>query len=158
MENPMEFEKVRSYVNQYCKLRDVQFASYEMYARKHRLTAKELFVLDIIWFSPDGCLQSDICERLSATKQTVSAIIKKFMRQGYITLTESDTDRRNKIIRFTDAGIEYTRKIIPPAANAEIAAMAELPDKDIAELLRLTQSFSDHMKEKFNNIPEENSR
>ena len=44
----MEREEVRSYVNQYCKLRDIQFAAYELYARKHGLTAKELFVLDII--------------------------------------------------------------------------------------------------------------
>ena len=89
----MEREEVRSYVNQYCKLRDIQFAAYELYARKHGLTAKELFVLDIIWFASDGCLQSDICERLSATKQTVSAIIKKFLKKGYVSLTESETDK-----------------------------------------------------------------
>ena len=56
----MNREKVRMYVKRYCELRDVQFAAYELYARKHGLTAKELFVLDIIWFSEDGCLQSVI--------------------------------------------------------------------------------------------------
>ena len=71
---------------------------------KIRLTTNELFVLDIIWFSPDGCLQYEICERMSATKQTISAIIKKFLKLGYVSLTESETDRRNKIIRFTAAG------------------------------------------------------
>lgn len=145
----MENERVREYVNQFCKLRDVQYAAYEMYARRHRLTAKELFVLDILWFAPDGCLQSDICERLSATKQTVSAIIKKFMKKGYVSLTESETDRRNKIIRFTKEGMEYTKQIIPPAANAEIAAMGQLSEKDMAELVRLTTLFSYFMKEKF---------
>ena len=151
----MEREEVRRYVNEYCHLRDVQTAAYELYARKHGLTAKELFVLDIIWFAPDGCLQSDISERLSATKQTVSAIIKKFWKQGYISLTESETDRRNKIVRFTEAGMEYTRKIIPPAANAEIDAMAELDRKDIAELVRITTLFSDWMAKKFSEIPGE---
>lgn len=151
----MEREEVRRYVNEYCHLRDVQTATYELYARKHGLTAKELFVLDIIWFAPDGCLQSDISERLSATKQTVSAIIKKFWKQGYISLTESETDRRNKIVRFTEAGMEYTRKIIPPAANAEIDAMAELDGKDIAELVRITALFSDWMAKKFSEIPRE---
>lgn len=142
----MEREKVREYVNQYCSLRDIQYVAYELYARKHNLTAKELFVLDIIWFSEDGCMQSEICERLSATKQTISAIIKKFRKQGYLSLTESETDRRNKIIRFTDAGIKYVKNIIPPAAAAEIDAMAELPEKDIAELVRLTTLFSDYMR------------
>lgn len=151
----MEREQIRAYVNQYCKLRDVQFAAYELYARQYSLTAKELFVLDIIWFAPDGCLQSEICERLSATKQTVSAIIKKFWKLGYLSLTESETDRRNKIVRFTEAGVEYTKKIIPPAANAEVDAMAELSGEDIAELVRLTTLFSGQMKAKFQAIKEE---
>lgn len=153
----MNREEVRNYVNQYCHLRDVQFAAYELYARKYNLTAKELFVLDIVWFAPDGCLQSEICERLSATRQTVSAIIKKFRRFGYISLTESETDRRNKIVCFTDAGREYAAKIIPPAANAEIDAMAELDlsDEDVAELVRLTTLFSNQMAKKFSEIRED---
>lgn len=151
----MEWEEVRAYVNQYCLLRDVQFAAYELYARKYGLTAKELFVLDIIWFSEDGCLQSEISERLSATKQTISAIVKKFWKLGYLSLTESESDRRNKIVRFTEAGVEYTKRIIPPAANAEIDAMAELNGEDIAELVRLTTLFSEQMKAKFQAIREE---
>lgn len=153
----MEREEVRRYVNEYCHLRDVQTAAYELYARRHGLTAKELFVLDIVWFAPDGCLQSDICERLSATKQTVSAIIKKFWKQGYISLTESETDRRNKIVRFTEAGIEYAGKIIPPAADAEIDAMAELDGEDIAELVRTTTLFSNWMAKKFREIKNDGS-
>lgn len=101
----MNWEEVRAYVNQYCHLRDVQYAAYEMYARRWGLTANELFVLDIIWFAPEGCLQSEICERLSTSKQTVSAIVKKFLKQGYVSLTESEMDRRNKIIRFTEDGL-----------------------------------------------------
>lgn len=152
----MEREEVRVYVNQYCHLRDVQFAAYELHARKHNLTAKEEFVLNIIWFSEDGCLQSEICERLSATKQTVSAIIKKFWKMGYLSLTESETDRRNKIVRFTEAGWAYAGKIIPPVASAEIDAMAELDlaGEDIAELVRLTTLFSNQMEKKFSEIKE----
>ena len=51
--------------------------------------------------------------------------------------------------------MEYTRKIIPPAANAEIDAMAELDGKDIAELVRITALFSDWMAKKFSEIPRE---
>lgn len=111
--------------------------------------------MDIIWFSEDGCLQSEISERLSATKQTISAIVKKFWKLGYLSLTESEADRRNKIVRFTEAGMEYTQKIIPPAASAEIDAMAELNGEDIAELVRLTTLFSEQMKAKFQVIREE---
>ncbi len=150
----MEREEIRRYVNEYCKLRDIQFAAYELYARKHGLTAKELFVLDIIWFAPEGCLQSDICERLSATKQTISAIIKKFLKLGYLTLREGEKDRRNKVIHLTDIGIKYTEPIIPPAAKAEIDAMSELSETDIRELVRLTTLFSNEMQSRFDKIKE----
>lgn len=148
----MKREEVRKNVNKYCRFRDIQFAAYELHARKHSLTAKELFVLDIIWFAPDGCMQSEICERLSATKQTVSMIIKKFWKLGYLSLTEATTDRRNKIVRFTEAGKEYAKKIIPPAAKAEINAMAKMSGEDIKELIRLTEIFSEHMKNEFNKL------
>ena len=149
----MKREEVRAFVNQYCHLRDVQYAAYTACARRHNLKTKELFVLDIIWFAEDGCLQSYICERMSATKQTISAIIKKFWKSGYVTLAESETDRRNKIIRFTDKGYDYAKKIIPPAANAEIDAMAELAkSENIAELVRLTMLFSGLMKRKFDEL------
>ena len=151
----MKREDVRNFVNKYCMLRDIQFAAYEMYARKHDLTAKELFVLDIIWFAEDGCMQSEICSRLSATKQTISAIIKKFLEKRYVTLTESETDRRNKIIRLTEKGKTYAGKIIVPAANAEIDAMAELSDRDIAELVRITDLLSALMKNEFEKIKDE---
>lgn len=151
----MDKKEVRIYVNKYCKLRDVQYAAYEMYARKHNLSAKELFVLDIIWFAPDRCCtQTEICERLSATKQTVSAIIKKFLKQGYVSLTESEKDRRNKIIRFTQAGEKYTKKIILPAADAEIEAMGKLSKDDMKELVRLTTIFSRYMQKMFDEVGE----
>ena len=54
-----------------------------------------------------------------------------------MSLTESEIDYRNKIVRFTDLGREYAKNIIPPAANAEIDAMAELAEEDIIELVRI---------------------
>lgn len=153
----MHREEIRAYVNQYCRLRDIQYAVYDRYARKHRLTARELFVLDILWFTPEGCLQTEICERLSATKQTISAIIRKFLQNGYVTLTESKIDRRNKIVRLTEAGIAYTEKIIPPAANAEIDALGRMARKDISALIRLTTLFSQHMERMFAELQEVNT-
>lgn len=137
----MDREEVRQYVEQYGKLRDIQYAAYEMYARKHSLTAKELFVLDLIWFAPGGCLQSEICERLSATRQTISAIIKKFLKQGYVSLTECESDRRNKIVRLTDAGIEYTRNIIPPPPMRRSTPWQNFPWKILPSWSGLPRCF-----------------
>lgn len=150
----MTQEEARRFVGQYVSLMDRQFAAYEYYARRFGLSSKELFVLYIIWFAPEGCLQSDISEQLSATKQTISAIVKKFWKLGYLSLTESEADRRNKIVRLTGAGQEYAGRIIPPVAQAENAAMVQLAEngEDVTELVRLTELFSRQIAKNFSEI------
>ena len=84
----MKNQRINDLVNAFCVLRDRQYAVYAKCAAHHGLTVNELFVLDILWFSPDGCTQTDICRRLSANKQTIAAITGRFLKKGYISLQE----------------------------------------------------------------------
>ena len=145
-------KEINELVDAYCRLRDRQHAMYSKCAKRHDLTANELFVLDILWFAPDGCTQTEICERLSANKQTIAAIITRFWKRGYLTLEEVAEDRRNKRIRFTEAGKEYAGNIIPPAAEAENLAMAELGFEKLTELVRLTTKLTENMERQFSHL------
>lgn len=147
-------KEINDYVNAYCKLRDRQTAVYYRCAKKHGLTVNELFVLDILWFADGGCTQKEICERLSANKQTVNAIITRFDKQGFIKYTEVKEDRRNKRIALTEIGKAYAQGIIPPAADAENLAMADMPIDKVAELVKLTTTFTENMERHFAEIKE----
>lgn len=137
-------------VNAYCRLRDRQTAVYAGCAKKHGLTVNELFVLDILWFaSGKGCTQREICDRLSANKQTVAAIAGRFLKKGYIVFEEVAEDRRNKRIRFTQKGKDYAESVISPAADAENRAMSGLGLAHAAELVRLTEVFTGFMEKEF---------
>lgn len=142
-------KEINELVNAYCRLRDRQYAVYDRFAKLHGITANELFVLDILWFAPDGCTQTEICERLSANKQTVAAIVTRFWKKGYLILEEVAEDRRNKRIRFTEAGKAYAETIIPPAADAENLAMAELGLEKLTELVELTTRLTESMEKQF---------
>jgi|LAHS01.1.fsa_nt_gb DNA-binding MarR family transcriptional regulator len=142
-------EEARSYVNTYCHLRDIQYAAYDHYARGFGLTAKEFFVMDILYFAPKGCHQSAICERLSTNKQTISAIVKKFKKRGYLSLCKDKGDARNKIIRFSPKGQTWAGKIITPAAVAEVQAMGDLSKEEMRQLIMLTERFSRAMTNRF---------
>lgn len=91
---------------------------------------------------------NEICERLAATKQTVSAIIKKFLAAGLLTIYTSESDRRNKVIHLSDKGIAYAESIIMPAVEAETDALKELSGKEIMELTRLTLIYSKALKDR----------
>lgn len=142
-------KEINDLVNAYCRLRDRQHAVYSECAKTHNLTVNELFVLDILWFAPEGCTQKEICARLSANKQTIAAITGRFAAKGYISLEESAEDRRNKLIRFTPKGKTYAESIIPPAADAENLAMAQLGTDRLKELVGLTAELTENMEKEF---------
>ncbi len=141
--------EINELVNAYCRLRDRQYAVYSRCAKRHGLTTNELFVLDILWFAPEGCTQTEICERLSANKQTIAAVIDRFRKKGLLWCEEVAEDRRNKRIRFTEAGRQYAGAIIPPAADAENLAMAELGIEKLTELVNLTARLTENMEKQF---------
>ena len=145
-------KKVNEKVNEYCALRDKQHAVYARCAKANGLTVTELFVLDILWFAENGVTQKQIAERLSANKQTINAVISRFIKSGYISLEATSGDKRNKLVRFTGRGKTYAEKIIPPAADAENLAMSDLSEKEMNELVRLTVKFTQNMEKRFKEI------
>ncbi len=147
-------KEINDFVNAYCRLRDRQYAVYVRCAKMHGLTVNDLFVLDILWFATEGCTQKEISERLSANKQTVNAIVTRFDKQGFISFAEVKEDRRNKRIVLTDSGKAYAKNIIPPAADAENLAMADMPLEKVAELVKLTTVFTENMERRFAGIKE----
>lgn len=147
-------KEINEFVNAYCRLRDRQTAAYDRCAKMHGLTVNELYVLDVLWFAPKGCTQTEICDRLSANKQTINAIITRFYKQGYLSFEEMKEDRRNKRVVLTESGKAYAKGIIPPAADAENLAMADMPIEKIAELVKLTTTFTENMERRFAGIKE----
>ena len=145
-------KEINGLVNAYCRLRDRQYAVYARCAKRRNLTVNELFVLDILWFAPEGCTQKEICARLSANKQTIAAVTARFRKKGYIVYEEVEADRRNKRIRFTEEGREYAGAIIPPAAEAENLAMAALGLEKLTEHVALTTKLTENMEKQFSSI------
>ena len=133
-------------VIRYVRLRDTQFDVYVRYAKRFAIPVKSLFVLNALYYTPEGCTQMEICVKAYSSKQTVSAIVKGYLAQGYVELTELPTDRRNKLVRLTEAGWKYAEPIIPPVTEAEAAAMAYFTPEQQNALVELTAAFGDHLE------------
>ncbi len=147
-------KSINQLLNDYCKLRDRQYAVYDKCAKINGLTINELFVLDILWFSNNGETQKTISERMSVNKQTINSIINKLEKQKFVKFIEVEKDKRNKLVCLTDSGKEYAKDIIPPAAKADNLAMAELGLTKAQELVKLTTEFTENMEKYFKSIKE----
>ena len=142
----MSQSEVSQNVSRYVRLRDTQFDVYVKYARRFGIPVKSLFVLDALYYTPEGCNQMEICRKAYSSKQTVSAILKGYLERGYVELTALPADRRNKLVRLTEAGRRYAETIVLPLTAAETAAMAQLTPEQQTLLVELTTVFGDPLQ------------
>ena len=74
-------------------------------------------------------------------KQTVSAIVKRLERNGYVTVEPSADDHRTNLILLTDKGQEYANHVLGGFVEAGQHAATQFDDEEFATLLELTRRF-----------------
>lgn len=131
----------------YCKFRDEQFALYDEYAKRHGMLMKTLLVVNVLFYAKDGMTQTEICKRTFQSKQTVNLIIKNLLSDGYVTVTEVPENKRNKIVRMTEAGKVYCEKVVRHITWAEDTAMSMLSVKEQKQLIDLSRTFTKNLTE-----------
>ena len=126
----------------YCKFRDEQFALYDEYAKNNGILMKTFLVLNALFYAKEGLPQKVICEKTFQSKQTVSLIIKSLLKEGYVTLVEDATDKRNKIVKMTAAGRSYAERPVRHITWAEDTAMSMFTQKEQQTLIDLSRKFT----------------
>ncbi|WP_227982979.1 MarR family winged helix-turn-helix transcriptional regulator [Nocardia spumae] len=99
------------------------------FARRARGRAAELHpdlplvaysILDLV-IARDGCLAAELAEYFVLDKSTMSRQVAALQKQGYLVKEVDPANRRNHILRATDAG----RRIAAAAERARSAAVDE---------------------------------
>ena len=104
---------------------------YSPYLKKLRLTYTQYIVLLVLW-EKDGITVGDICEQLMLDNGTVSPLLKKLQRQGYVEKRRSPEDDRivNVILTAEGRKLQERAKDIPD----QVASCLNLP-ADKADVL-----------------------
>jgi DNA-binding MarR family transcriptional regulator len=105
-------------------------------AAQFGLTGPQLTVIKLLEELGDLSLSS-LSERIRAQNSTVTGIIDRMEREGLVRRERSTTDRRMVFIRLTDKGRELARGIAVEPLEIFRNALASLPERDVAELLRI---------------------
>lgn len=118
---------------------------YSDYARSVGLTLAGLEVLLIIWDEKE-CSQNKIVQKSFVPKQTVNAIIQKLIKEEIIELSVEDSDKRNKIIRYTEKGLKYVTPIVSNVQNLEYKALDSLGFEKQQQLLNIIILYKNSLK------------
>lgn len=87
----------------------------------------------------EGCLQKDICDLNSISKQTIHSSIKKMEQDGLIRFGQEPG--KDKRVYLTPEGQAFAREKILPSADAENQVFAEMSKEESQELIRLTEKY-----------------
>lgn len=119
---------------------------YNELAKSMGLTLGSLSVLHTL-LHEENCTQKTIVNLTYLPKQTVNAIIKSFKEKGIIApLVESETDKRNKLLTFTEEGYKYASNVIDKAKAAEYHALDKLGPKKRALLVEIIEAYKNNLK------------
>lgn len=102
----------------------------------------QIRILSALYF--DGLqTQREICDMLELPKQTVNNIITAFINQGYIDWVASEQDRRAKIIRLTESGMDYAKAELQPFLEFDMNAAKRMGVDEFNTLVALTEAQAD---------------
>ena len=114
---------------------------YEDWAKPHGTSACCLPTLISIDASEDPCHQTRISQQWSMPKQTTNMVLKDLESKGYVELVPLPEDKRNKQIRFTEAGKQYADSILSELRNAEFAVIEKMGLERIRRLNEDSELF-----------------
>jgi DNA-binding MarR family transcriptional regulator len=86
---------------------------------------------------PEDTTISQIGRGLGITRQGASKIVTGLSRRGYVTVTASPTNGREKIVRLTGRGAEYRAALRKAAQTIERQLRAEVGSEELESFCRV---------------------
>jgi MarR family transcriptional repressor of emrRAB len=110
-------------------------AIFEQQIRPFGLTEAEFRVLTTLFSQPDGVAHpSDLCVRASQSPANMSRISDALVARELITRDSSVQDRRKMVLRITDEGAQFVRRLLPKLWAPLRAMLRDFPETDQHQL------------------------
>lgn len=133
-------QELREFIRLYKKVEEI----YHNLALHAGLSDSVCAILFTLCEEGEGCSQKRICEQLSVSKQTLNSSIRKLKKEEYIKLCKGEKGRELQIY-LTEKGKQLVREKIHPIMALEDRAFIRIPEKERAELLRLSRRYVEAM-------------
>lgn len=98
----------------------------------------------------DGCLQKDICNVFSVSKQTIHSAIRKLEEEGYLYLKGGKG--RDKHIYLTEKGIGFVEEKIAPMIAIENKTFEKMGEEESRKMFSATEQYIRLLKETYEGV------
>ena len=126
---------------------------YHKVALECGVSDSAFWILYAICEGGDGCLQKDICEMFSVSKQTVHSAIHKLEKEGYLYLEAGKG--KDKHIFLTEQGNRFIEEKIEPVITLENNSMSELGEDEAVQMLRTMERYLSFLQKNYSYTKED---
>ena len=116
------------------------------------INAKNIQIGEYLDKHPEGVEPAVLAEDTHSLRQTITVVLNDLEGRGYLSRAFHSTDRRRKIIRLTQEGKVFARKVLDAISAAEQEAAAILSAEELRRLQDYSRRFSQEFARKVNAI------
>lgn len=114
---------------------------YHSLARHYGLSDCALWVLYVIRETGTSYTQTQLCERLSLSKQTINSALKTLEKEGRIRLDSVAGNQKSKQVILTEEGRLFAEKTIDKVLSMELQVFEQFSAEEQAMLFRLLEVY-----------------
>jgi MarR family transcriptional regulator, organic hydroperoxide resistance regulator len=111
------------------------------------VNGQELLLLQL--WERDGCSQADLGARLGVDPSTVTKMLQRLERDGWVTRAQSALDGRAVVVNLTPKGTRMKRRVVDLWAALERETVAALSHDERERLLALLRKVDAGIRERF---------
>lgn len=137
----MDNDHIREQLNDYFSTFKEADALYSSLARRSGLSDAAFWALYAIREAKDECTQKSIREQWSMSKQTVNSAINDLINEGFINLSEAQSDKRSKRITLSEKGNKFVEENIDVIFRLECSAFERLSGAERESLIAGSRKY-----------------
>jgi len=119
---------------------------FEQQIRPLGLAEPEFRVLSVLFSQPEGVAHpSDLCARTGQSPANMSRIADALVSRDLITRVPSARDRRRMVLRITEEGEEFVRRLLPALFAALDSILADFNDQELEQLIALLKRLFERL-------------
>ena len=120
----------------------------EQHVRPFGLAEPEFRVLSVLFSQPEGVAHpSDLCARTAQSPANMSRIADALVSQDLITRISSAKYRRRMVLRITEQGEEFVRRLLPVLFGALETMLADFKEEELEQLIALLRRLFERLEQ-----------
>lgn len=143
---------ISALLNEFNQLHKEMDIIYHNYAKSYGLSDTGFWILYCVSENNGSLTQRELCSDWSLSPQTVNSALKSLESQGIITLEAVPDNKKNKLIKLSEMGLDIVNEVIIPLMQVESESFTALTDEECSQMLSTTKKHVSILNEKIGAI------